>query len=146
MANWTVSKDDTAPETRIGPKVYPAGGPNPRVEEPNAAVYVTWASDDPIPRTEKVRVPYDDEPALLNYLAREALRRKAEDDRNANLAIVVATVTIQKGLITLPDISDRVALQDEIDTFNRKVSAALRSKAIAEAKVIDPSIPDDPST
>jgi hypothetical protein len=124
MANWTVSLDKP-----------------PAVEPPNAVAYVTYASDDA--RTiSGVRVPYALESDLLNYLARECARLSALDDRNAQMADVVATSALKVGAVALPDISAQQAIQAAQQALNQKIGLALQQKQIADAIAIDPTVAD----
>lgn len=133
MANWTVALDKPV-----------------SVEPPNAVAYVTWTSDDATPRiTPGVRVPYAAEVDLLNYLAHESMRLKAVDDRNTEMAAVVASATITKGPLTLPDISKQQILQAAQTVLLQKVTAALvqpgtplTKEQIAAATAIDPTVAD----
>lgn len=126
MANWTASLDK--PVT---------------VESPNAVAYVTFANDSggSIPGIPGVRIPYEVETDLLNFVARECLRLAALDARNAAMAAVVASATVKPGPLVLPDQTAANNLLSAQQTLQSKLSAALAQKNINDATVIDSTIP-----
>lgn len=125
MANWTVALDS-----------------HPVVEPPNAVAYVTYSSDDNR-QNMAVRVTYEDESSLLNYLASECARLSALDDRLAQMqAVVAGTALIPAQQITLPDISEQEAVVAAQAALNLKVATALVQRDIEAATAIDASITD----
>lgn len=125
MANWTVALDSP-----------------PVVEPPNAVAYVTYSSDDSR-QNMAVRVTYEDESSLLNYLASECARLSALDDRIAQMqAVVAGTALIPAQQITLPDISGQEAVVAAQAALNLKVATALVQRDIEAATAIDASITD----
>lgn len=127
MANWTPTLTQRA-----------GGLQNPIVEPPNAVAYIDWASDDN--RSElNVRVPYALESDLLNYLAQDAQRRSALDDRMASISAEVSGTALVAGdPIALPDISGLQAVQSAQIALNQKIATAQLQSLIA----IDPTIAD----
>ena len=124
MTTWTVSLDKDV-----------------SVESPDAVAYVTYTSDDKrtIPG---VRIPYEAESDLLKFLARECKRLSALDQRNAEMAAVIASATIAKGPLLLPDLSKQEDVQTAQAALLQKVGAALNQKQIADARVVDPTVAD----
>lgn len=125
MANWTTALDSA-----------------PIVEPPNAVAYVTYSSDDGR-KIRGVRIPYEAEVDLLDFLARECARLSTLDDRVAVMQGVVDNTALVPGeVIKLPDISAQTALLNAQMALVLKLNAALQAKSITEALVIDPSIVD----
>jgi hypothetical protein len=110
------------------------------VEAPNLVAYVTYT--DGVSQTiPGVRIPGDSENGILNYVARECIRLAAVDARIAAMVAAQAAAKTLPGPITLPDQTAQQTFNTANATLNTKLSAALSQKQIADATIIDGTIP-----
>lgn len=109
------------------------------VEQANLVAYVTFTNG--AQTFPGVRIPSDSEKSILEFVARECQRLDAVDARVVAMNAALAAATAVPGPIVLPDISKQAAFDTANTTLLQKLGAALDQKRIADATVIDPTIP-----
>lgn len=141
---WTYSHDDTAPDK----------GQNPRVEPPNAVLYVTYTHPDGRTKTPDdndaahVRVPFDpdDLHQPQTFLAQRCAAFDATDQRVARITSSLPSRALTKGPQALTDLSARIAADEANNVLLQKLGAALTQKQITDLTAIDPTITDAVAT
>lgn len=136
---WSVIYDAKAPD----------GGANPRVEQLNAVVYVTYVHPDGRAKTPddsvaaNVRVPFDPDDLHQpeTFLAQKCAVFNAADDRVARISAALPTRVFAAGAVTLPDLSARIAADAATAALQQKLNAALLQQQISDLSLVDASIP-----
>lgn len=132
---WTYSHDDTAPDK----------GQNPRVEPPNAVLYVTYTHPDGRTKTPDdndaahVRVPFDpdDLHQPQTFLAQRCAAFDATDQRVARITNSLPSRALTKGPQALTDLSAVNAYNAAAGVVQQKLEAV----QIDILSATDPTIP-----